>query len=148
MVKKIYLDVCTFCRPFDDQRQIRIRIETDAYFLILKAVEQGLYLPVISPVHFAEIEAIEDISERLEILALFSQLKNKVTCKIGKVRERADALIALNFGIADAAHVAFAEATSEVFITCDDKLLKKCRNNRIIIPTFTPIEFALQEGLK
>ena len=148
MSKNIYLDVCTFCRPFGDQCQIRIRIETDAYFLILKAIEQGTYQSVISPVHFAEIEAIEDIQERVEILALLSRIKTKVTCKLGKIRERADALIALNFGIADAAHVAFAEATSEAFISCDDKLLKKCRKRHITVPAFTPIEFALQEGLK
>ena len=148
MSKNIYLDVCTFCRPFDDQRQIRIRIETDAYFLILRAIEQGLYLPIISPVHFAEIEAIEDISERLEILALLSRLRTDISCKMGKVRERADELTALNFGVADAAHVAFAEATSEVFITCDDKLLKRCLKEGIFVSAFTPIEFALQEGLK
>jgi len=28
--KKLYIDVCTLCRPFDDQNVMKIRIETDA----------------------------------------------------------------------------------------------------------------------
>jgi len=31
----IYLDVCTLCRPFDDQSFLRIRLETDAVNLIM-----------------------------------------------------------------------------------------------------------------
>ena len=27
-LKRIYLDVCALCRPFDDQHQVRIRLET------------------------------------------------------------------------------------------------------------------------
>jgi predicted nucleic acid-binding protein len=36
-------------------------------------------------------------------------------------------LYSQGFGVADAAHVAFAEQLADVFIACDDKLLKKCR---------------------
>jgi hypothetical protein len=32
---KIYLDVCCLNRPFDDQTQDRIRLETEAVMLIL-----------------------------------------------------------------------------------------------------------------
>jgi hypothetical protein len=27
--RRVYLDVCTLCRPFDDQTHIRIRLETE-----------------------------------------------------------------------------------------------------------------------
>ena len=33
---KLYLDVCTLCRPFDDQNRMRIRLETDSYYLIMQ----------------------------------------------------------------------------------------------------------------
>lgn len=39
--KRIYLDVCALCRPFDDQTQIRIRLETGAVQLILSHVRSG-----------------------------------------------------------------------------------------------------------
>jgi len=37
MKEKVYLDVCTLCRPFDDQSYLRIRLETD-YIWALKDV--------------------------------------------------------------------------------------------------------------
>ncbi len=43
------------------------------------------------------------------------------------MKKRTEDLYSLNFGIADAAHVAFAETSADYFITCDDKLLKKIR---------------------
>ena len=148
MIKKIYLDICTFCRPFDDQRQIRIRMETDAYFLIIRAIEQNLYRPVISPVHFAEIEAIKKLPEKLEMRGLLRRLKTKLSFNEEQVRDRTEELISLNFGIADAAHVAFAETASDGFITCDDTLLRKCIKHKIAVPVFNPVEFALREKLK
>ena len=38
--KNVYLDVCALCRPFDDQQQVRIRLETSAVELILAHVRQ------------------------------------------------------------------------------------------------------------
>jgi len=37
--KRLYLDVCTLCRPFDDQNMMRIRLETDAFYLILRNIQ-------------------------------------------------------------------------------------------------------------
>ncbi len=38
---KIYMDVCCLNRPFDDQTQDRIRIETEAILSILYRCQQG-----------------------------------------------------------------------------------------------------------
>ncbi|MDF2439948.1 MAG: hypothetical protein JWN98_932 [Abditibacteriota bacterium] len=38
---KIYLDVCCLKRPFDDQGQDRIHLESEAVLLILAHVEAG-----------------------------------------------------------------------------------------------------------
>ena len=35
---RLYLDVCTFCRPFDNQNMMRIRLETDSYYLMNETV--------------------------------------------------------------------------------------------------------------
>ncbi len=60
-MRRIYLDVCTLCRPFDNQTMMRIRLETDAYYLILKSIQDRTFDIIVSPVHFKEIAAIEDI---------------------------------------------------------------------------------------
>lgn len=123
-------------------------MERDAYFLIVRAIEDGLYTPIISPVHFAEVESITEVSERIEILELLRRMRRKITVNTARLRSRAEELTTRNFGVADAAHAAFAEATADVFITCDDKLLKKCRAERIGIPTLNPVEFVSREGLQ
>lgn len=38
---RIYLDVCCLNRPFDDQSQVRIRLEAEAVILILSHFESG-----------------------------------------------------------------------------------------------------------
>ena len=38
---KIYLDNCTFNRPFDDQSRVRIRIESEAKLYIQEKVKEG-----------------------------------------------------------------------------------------------------------
>lgn len=38
---KIYLDNCCFNRPFDDQIQIRIRLESEAKLKIQEEIQKG-----------------------------------------------------------------------------------------------------------
>ena len=45
-------------------------------------------------------------------------------------------------------HVALAEATADFFITCDDRLLRKCKRERVAIIAMNPVEFTITEDLK
>lgn len=69
-------------------------------------------------------------------------------CDVTATRARAEALHARKFGIADAAHVAFAEAAVDFFISCDDRLVKKCRREKVAVTTMNPVEFTIAEELK
>lgn len=40
---KLYLDVCCFKRPFDDQTHIVIRLETEAKLYIQNKIKEGLF---------------------------------------------------------------------------------------------------------
>ncbi len=40
---KIYLDNCCYNRPFDDQSQIRIHLETQAKLYIQDKIKEGIY---------------------------------------------------------------------------------------------------------
>ena len=131
-MKSIYLDVCSLCRPFDDRTYLRIRMETEAVSLILTKVREGRCKMYVSPVHFKEIDAIKETEERLELKVLLEEHGESSKAGLNKTRERAEELVKLGFGIADAAHIAFAEANNAEFITCDDRLAKKmsrCRGH-------------------
>jgi predicted nucleic acid-binding protein len=147
-INKVYIDVCTLCRPFDDQDVMRIRLETDAYYLILQAIQNKKYEMVVSPVHLEEINAIEDVQERYEILALIKRFGVTAKCNLSKTRERAEYFYSKKLGVADSAHLAFAEATADFFITCDDKLINKCHKIPIQLDIANPVGFAAKEDLK
>lgn len=146
-MKSIYIDVCALSRPFDDQSFLRIRFETEALNLILSKTKKGKYRLVVSPVHFKEIEGIPETYERIELQAILEMLGEPVKANLTKVRERAKELVRLNFGIADAAHVAFAEHANAEFITCDDILIKKCLNHKISVWCGSPVSFCEKEGI-
>ena len=67
---------------------------------------------------------------------------------LGISRKRADELCELNFGIADAAHVAFAEQSGAEFISCDDSLIKKCLRHNVKIWCGNPVSYCEKEGLR
>lgn len=145
---RIYLDVCTLCRPYDDQHLMRIRLETDAFYLILQHIQNGRYTMIVSPVHFREVVAIAEPRERAEVTAILRRYGSRPACDLRAVRTRAEALHVRRMGIADAAHVAFAEATADVFITCDDRLRRQCRRLSVRLRVMSPLDFCLAEDLR
>ncbi len=50
-MKKIYLDVCTLCRPFDNQSLMRIRLEDDKLLKKIRQLKDN-HLEAINPVNF------------------------------------------------------------------------------------------------
>ena len=144
----LYLDVCALSRPFDDQDYLRIKLETEAVNLILSNVKKGGSRLLFSPVHVREIEAIEDTIERTELLAVLERFGTLLRTGIVKTRARAEELLGLGFGVADAAHVAFAEQAGASFVSCDDRLIKKCRKHGVAVWCGSPIAYCEKEELR
>ncbi|MBU2506080.1 MAG: hypothetical protein KJ799_05080 [Bacteroidetes bacterium] len=123
-MKSIYIDVCTLCRPFDNQNSMRIRLETDAFYLILDKTQKGIFELITSPVHYREIIDISDVHEKHHLLSLVNELSVYTEFNSLTARKRAEELVLLKFGLADSAHIAFAEQSADFFLTCDEKLLR------------------------
>ena len=147
-VKLIYFDVCVLSRPFDDQTFLRVRLETEAANLILSKVRGEKYRLVASPIHWEEIKDISDIFERTELQERLKTLGKSVNVDLAVTRKRAGELYDLNFGVADAAHIAFAEQCGAEFISCDDFLIKKCSRHNIKIWCGNPVAFCEKEDLR
>ena len=121
---KIYLDTCCLNRPFDDQTQERIRLESEAVLAILSRIEKGNWNWVGSEVLMDEIEQTPDTQKlsRTKLLSGFIQ----ENVEIGeKETKRAKELQKEGFQLFDALHIACAEgAKADVFLSTDDRLLK------------------------
>lgn len=148
MKLKLYLDICTLCRPFDNQDDMRIRLETDAYYLILNGIQSKKYEMIISSMHFKEIESIEDIRERIQITKLLEAYGSIVKFDLRSAKERADELIKNNIGIADSIHLTFAEQSANYLITCDDRFIKRSKRIKTKVEVINPIEFCTKEEYK
>lgn len=114
----------------DDQHRMRIRLETDSYFLIMQAIRDETYELLYSKVHEKEIAAITDILERTEIIETIMQNGNRCIGDFRIIRKRADKLVDVGLGIADAAHIAIAEVNADYFISCDDRLIKRSKKRK------------------
>lgn len=147
-LKRVYLDVCVLCRPFDNQQQVRIRLETSAVALILAHVQQTKLQMIVSPTHEVEINAITVSEERKHMLSLLRQLGTAYTYDLPMVRQRAEHLVTQGFGVADAAHMAFAEQAKAEFVTVDDRLSKRYSHIKPIVWCGTPLAYCEKEDLR
>lgn len=145
---KLYIDVSTLCRPFNDQHRMRIRLETDSYYLIMQAIRDNVYELFYSKVHEKELVAISDVMERAEVLETIYQNGQQCCGDLLTIRKRTDDLVNVGLGIADAAHIAFAEVNTDYFISCDNRLIKRAKRENVDIMVMSPVEFCVQENLE
>lgn len=120
----IYLDNCCFNRPFDDQSQLRVRLEAEAKLKIQEGVLEGRWHLVWSYVLDYE-NSKNPFQERREQISAW-----KAYAEVDLVEDSAILGFARQFtqrGIKamDALHIACAvQAGAGHFLTTDDILLK------------------------
>lgn len=128
---KIYLDVCCLNRPFDDQTQPRIRLETEAILEIISRCRTGEWELLSSTALESEIARTPDVSRREQVQEANAIAQQKILVN-SDISKRATDLT--DFGIKnfDALHIACAEGNADIFLTTDSRLLSKAlsyRNN-------------------
>jgi len=137
---RIYMDVCSFNRPFDDQSQLRIRLEAEAKLRIQEEIRSRKIEVVWSYVLDYE-NAKNPYQERKVRISGWRDY-----AKI-EVQESADLLATAGklheegFPKIDSLHIACAIAAEcEYFITTDDRILR-CKNRVTAITIADPILF-------
>jgi hypothetical protein len=146
MNMRVYLDVCSFNRPFDDQSQLRIRLEAEAKLRIQEEIrareielvwsyildyenDKNPYLERKTGISAWRAYVELDIQESPELLANARRLHEEGIPKI------------------DSLHLACAIAAGcEYFITTDDRILK-CKARVSAIHIADPILFIKERGL-
>jgi predicted nucleic acid-binding protein len=120
----LYLDLCGFKRPFDDESIDRNRREAEAVATILDATEKGALRLVRSPAHDLENSRNPGEDRRLATL-LWLEAAQVTVSSSEEVFQRARQLEEHGVMALDALHLAFAEkASARWFVTTDDRLIK------------------------
>lgn len=68
---KLYLDNCCYNRPFDDQTQERIHLESEAILTILQRGQAGIYSIIGSNILELEMDRMQDIVKRERVKELY-----------------------------------------------------------------------------
>ncbi len=120
----VYLDNSVLSRPFDDQFQARIALETEAVVAVLALIQSGEIKMISSSVVHYENSRNPEAEERrwVETTLRLSQIDQPMN---DNIQTRARELTGLGMKALDALHAASAEAAAaEFFLTCDDRLAR------------------------
>lgn len=138
----IYLDTSVLNRPFDDQSQVKIFLETQAMLLILQMIENKQVKLVSS--NILEYENSRNSNpDRAKAVSLYLSLASFSQVANESIRQRALELEGNGVKAMDALHVACAEATnSDYLLTCDKRLIARCRG--LNLKVMNPADFILE----
>lgn len=141
---RLYLDTSVLNRPFDDQSQVKVFLETQAMLLILQMIESKRVELVRSNVLDYE-NSRNSSSERAKAVELYLSLATFRQVANELIRQRALELEQKGVKAIDALHVACAEAAQcDYLLTCDKRLINRCK--LLSLPVMNPADFILEIG--
>ena len=135
---RLYLDNCSFNRPYDDLSLFRNYLEAEAKMYIQKGILQGKFELAWSFIIEFEISFNPFVARKNQI----SKWKNIAKFNIGETEQvlaKANEFVKKHINTKDALHLACAiEAGCDYFITTDDRILNKPIEHVMVI---NPIDF-------
>lgn len=135
---KIYLDNCCFNRPFDDQTQVKIQLETLAKLHVQDQILKGAFDFVWS--YILEFENMQNPFEiRRNSIILWKDIATECIIESEEILLFAESLKGIGIKTKDALHISCAVASKcDCYLTTDKHLLNK---NIPEIAIINPIEF-------
>ena len=135
---RIYLDNCCYNRPFDNQNQMKIRLETVAKLYIQSAVRKGIYDLVWS--YMLDYENNENpYEDKKEAIQIWKNRAKQICKSSLLILQQSKIIESLGVRPKDALHIACAiQSKCNYFITTDIRLTKKKIEGIKII---NPIDF-------
>jgi len=139
---KVYLDTSIYNRPFDDQTQPKIFLESQGIAIILQMVETKMVVLVSSSVVEYE-NSRNPYPIKQEAMNRYLQMAESRQIVDEAIRQRAERLQHNGLKAIDALHVACAEAIdSDYLITCDKRLINRCSG--LTLKVVNPVDFVLE----
>lgn len=145
----IYLDVSCLNRPFDDQKQKRIHLESEAIASILNRMMLEEWKAVSSSIAVDEIDAMPNPDRRNRVRKLLPP-PHAIMELTDAEYDRAAQLGILGIKPADGLHIAAAEVLkADVFISCDDQLCRVVRRHQaqVRVPVWNPVDWLEEIGI-
>ncbi|MGA7874699.1 MAG: PIN domain-containing protein [Desulfoferrobacter sp.] len=124
---RVYLDNCCFNRPFDDQSQIRVRLESEAKLKIQEEIRSGRLRLTWSYILDYE-NSKNPYQERKERIKSWKRYAEGDIQESPELLKAANLLKGKGFQKIDCLHIACAILSKcEYFLTTDDGILKRAK---------------------
>ena len=138
MKHRIYLDMCCFNRPYDEQSLLKVKLETQAKLSIQKLVLEGKIELVWSFILSYE-NAMNPFTEKKIQIAKWCNLAMFDCDSTDKISETSEKLMKLGLRLKDSLHIACAIfSNADYFITTDKGILNR---NLSEIKIINPVDF-------
>ena len=139
----LYLDNCSFNRPFDNQTQLSISLESQAKLFIQQGILQGHFQLLWSYVLEHE-NSKNPFNERLASIYSWKELAVRHIIETEEILAFGESLMDRGLKMLDALHIACAYyGGCERFITVDKKLINKPITEVVVQ---NPVEFIRELG--
>jgi len=147
---RVYLDLCVYNRPFDDQHQPRIVIETIEFlFLLSKAIDKEI--TIFNSFVLEDENNKNPFIDRRDKICDLLKVASEYVSYSEELENRAKEIEKFGIMAMDALHIACAEvAKADFFITCDDLLVRKGKSKKanINVRIMSLMDFMTKEVFK
>ena len=141
---KIYLDNCCFNRPFDEQGQVRVRLESEAKLEVQRRIVRKELDLVWSYIIDFENQANPFDERRIAI----EQWRPRAVADVDEapsIVAKANEFVKAGLRPKDALHLACAvDAQCDVLLTTDDSMLRLGKG-RTAVRVMNPVDFVVGE---
>jgi hypothetical protein len=138
---RLYIDLSCFNRPFDDQGQERVRLETEAVLAVLTRIVEGKDALLWSWVMSFENDKHPN-PERRDEIAVWEAISERTVGLSNQLEERARQIAQSGISSLDALHLASAEeGQADVVLTCDDILVRRSRRLALTLRILNPVAY-------
>lgn len=143
--KRVYLDNCAYNRPYDDQSQAKIELETQAKLKIQRLIKDKSLDLVSSYMSLYECGENPDQNRAMLITdyinsntSTFVSINNKAA-----IEEKANEIMSAGVKFKDACHIASAIYGESDYLISTDKRLLKYQTDEIKL--INPVDFFIDE---
>ena len=138
------MDACCLNRPFDDLSQDRPNLEAEAILSIISRCDSGEWVLVMSGAIEYELSRLPDADRLDQVKTLCATARERIKLT-EQAERRAGFFQQKGIGAFDAVHLALAESSQvDVFLTTDDRLLRKAKKTGINIRVANPVSWLME----
>ncbi|GHT17721.1 hypothetical protein FACS1894189_4150 [Planctomycetales bacterium] len=142
---KIYFDVCSLCRPFDEHIQPQTHLEAEAVLALIRQCRDNDWTIAASEIIDIELARVGNIEKLLQIRQLYGAATDYLEVT-DEVKQLSKQFQTNGIKLFDSLHLALAESNHyDYLLTTDIDFLRTARKLKLNVAVRNPVELLLED---